>query len=95
MISHRKWQSYLEYKLNEREEVLENSITMQSQYRSPMSPLELSDNVSLCQHETELSKRLSMLQDLLHRAPGASKPYIQLLIRKTYRKIQESDELPF
>lgn len=51
--------------------------------------------IRIATSEPNLNKRLELLQILLHKVSGASKPYIQFLIRKTIGKINDANELPF
>jgi hypothetical protein len=75
-------------------------------YKKAAEPIELQQPVQLPQFSVEasirvvmdepnLNKRLEMLQMLLHQVSGASKPYINFLIRKTIGKINDANELPF
>lgn len=75
-------------------------------YKKATSPIELPQPtqhpqfsvealVRIAMDEVNLTKRLEMLQMLLHKVSGASKPYINLLIRKTINKINDANELPF
>lgn len=52
-------------------------------------------SIRIVMDEPNLTKRLEMLQMLLHKVSGASKPYINFLIRKTIGKINDANELPF
>lgn len=52
-------------------------------------------SIRIVMDEPNLTKRLDMLQVLLHKVSGASKPYINFLIRKTIGKINDANDLPF
>ncbi len=75
-------------------------------YKKATSPIELPQpsqlpqfsveaSIRIIMDEPNLTKRLEMLQLLLHQVSGASKPYINFLIRKTIGKINDANELPF
>ena len=61
-----------------------------------LSQPEFTRQCDLIKSENNLSLRLELYEMILHKAPGASRPFVQSLIRKTHQAInKEKDALPF
>ena len=61
-----------------------------------LSTIDFQKQTDLIALEMNLSLRLELYQQLLHKTPGASIPFVQHMIRKTHQKINDKkNELPF
>jgi hypothetical protein len=98
MITQQNWLNYLIYQREEREDMY-NSYKQPEPVQERPRQIDVESQVRICMQEASLYMRLSMLKELSEKVPGASVPYIQLLIRKTSSKISDQimqpSSLPF